>query len=176
MIALDTKFYFDLFQKEEMRRNSIEGLTLSTLSFYPILLAGYYVLLSTFKFQCSHIGSGIVFSLFLLLFSIFIACAMYHLSISYNNGLKGFEYHSLPTASNLNDYCTKLKKWCEAEGHNFDEKFNEYLVRKLIIYIDINNLNNNIKYNSLFLSKKYGMFACIFLAFSLIPYFYAFFT
>lgn len=83
-----------------------------------------------------------------------LCVGIFRIIISYNNGIKGYEYEIIGSAKDYEKYREELFEFYDEKENKVESKFEESLIVKFIECIDSNTDLNIFRTFQLFLAKK----------------------
>lgn len=193
------EFYKELYFKENERRQEVESALTLPLAIVTALVAGMYVLLTTFSYDYSWLLT-ITFLCLVFPALIFLLYSVWWQSLAFVTRIgflkferqKGFffkfkikevfQYKGIAFSEKLNEYHKELIEYYQKyypDELNIDElianQFKEYLINEFTKATDYNTATNDTKYTYVFNSKIFLVYSLWFSAFALAPYFVSYF-
>jgi heme/copper-type cytochrome/quinol oxidase subunit 4 len=166
------EFYKELYFHEIDRKERLDSSVSIPITIITAIIAVMYFLISNFDYTLG-ISLSISFIITIVITLIFLIISIYQLLILYNNLSSGYKYSYFPFVSDLNKYQNELRDYYSDLGEDKakgDSEFNEYLKDNIIKHIDYNIIRNDSRSLTLYKTKKYLLFALLFLFLTLIPF------
>ncbi|MEO6288262.1 MAG: Yip1 family protein [Dyadobacter sp.] len=182
------EFYKELYFKENERRSSIDGALNVPIVVTTALVAGIYILATTYSRHVDEwVTNGfftlLIISFFFLGVSIYWICTVFVSQGSFFFSTNPPQYGGIPFADPLFQWHGQMEQYYRthfASDPNVqnmaDDAFREYLVSQFITSLDRNTHANDNKFSQLFNANKWLVRSLMFCGFSIPIYAYSFFT
>jgi hypothetical protein len=151
-------FYETELKNKEDLNNSINN---------PIIIISLIFGVISYVFEKTNIenlnSTNITIVVLLIIVSILLCKSIYHIIMSYNNGIKGYAYNILGTNSEFEIYRNELIEYSKLEPSKINPKkeYEESIITRLIECTDKNNELNIKRSGQVYLTKKYLVISLI---------------
>lgn len=164
MNAYKEYMHFREFHEKELgRKQSINELINIIIGVLSAFIAVVFYLTVNYKFS-SILYIDIFFYLCIAGSILFLIFVTFYLVKASTNLFKGFEYEEPPYPRVLSDYYAELEEFYDGSSEDqIEEKYTEYLANVYKQTSDTNSKINDLKYEWIFLSKKYLVIIVLFL-------------
>ena len=163
----DLEFYRQIFEKELSRKKDLNDSVNIPIGLSTLIIALLSFINMEMKFDVIELP-GIISGLVLLS----LLLAIFFLTKSYNNLLRGYNYLNLPHTNELRSYQMKIEKYNQEVDRQERESFEIYLINNYAEMADKNGKVNKIRYYQLYLAKTTLMISIMLSMILLIVYLY----
>lgn len=182
------EFYKELYFKENERRSSIDSALNVPIIVTTALVAGIYILATTYSRHVDEWATNwfftlLVISFFFLGVSIYWICTVFVSQGSFFFSNSPPQYGGIPFANPLFQWHGQMEQYYRTHFANdpnvqnmADDAFKGYLVSQFITSLDRNTHANDNKFSQIFNANKWLVRSLMFCGFSIPFYAYSFFT
>ncbi len=149
-------FYKSFYETELKKRDDLDKSINNPVLIITIIFGTISYISEKMNFDCL-LKIDILLLTLIITISILLCKSIFHIILSYNNGIKGYSYEILGTNTDFESYRKNLIEYNRNEDtHSDSEKeFEESIIVELIKCSDINNELNIKRTYQIFLTKKY---------------------
>lgn len=156
-------FYRSFYETELKKRDDLDKSINSPIIFITIIFGIISYISEKLNFQCLN-NSDIFLIIFITIISILLCKSIFHIILSYNNGIKGYNYEILGTNTDFESYREKLIVYYENEetpNNKINKEYEESIIKELVKCSDINSELNIRRSYQIYLTKKYLIISLI---------------
>lgn len=155
-------FYKSFYDTELKKKDDLDKSINNPILIITIIFGIISYISQKLNFDCLLKNDFIIIALILII-SFLLCKSIFHIILSYNNGIKGYNYQVLGTNTDFESYRKNLIEYNQNEGIDSDseKEFEESIITELVKCSDVNN-NLNIKRTyQIYLTKKYLIISLI---------------
>ncbi|MGR7814304.1 hypothetical protein [Lacinutrix undariae] len=155
-------FYKSFYETELKKKDDLDKSINNPILIITIIFGIISYISQKVNFECLLKTDFIIVALILII-SLLLCKSIFHIILSYNNGIKGYNYEVLGTNTDFESYRKNLIEYNENEGIDSDseKEFEESLITELIKCSDVNNDLNIKRTYQIYLTKKYLIISLI---------------
>lgn len=153
-------FYKSFYENELKKKDDLDKSINIPILIISIIFGTISFIGKEINYNCLNKIDFIIISLIVLTFTL-LCIGIYRVIITYNNGIKGYEYEILGSNKDYENYKTKLTDFYSDNKKEAEVQFYESIVIKIIECVDLNTELNIFRINQLFLAKKYIILSLI---------------
>ena len=155
-------FYKSFYETELKKKDDLDKSINNPILIITIIFGTISYISEKLDFECLQ-KTDIILILLILIISVLLCKSIFHIILSYNNGIKGYNYEILGTSTEFESYRKKLIEYNRNEGteSNSEKEYEESIITELIKCSDINNGLNIKRTYQIYLTKKYLIISLI---------------
>ncbi|MGO4913804.1 hypothetical protein [Leeuwenhoekiella sp. W20_SRS_FM14] len=155
-------FYKSFYETELRKKDDLDKSINNPILIITIIFGIISYISQKVNFECLLKTDFIIVALILII-SLLLCKSIFHIILSYNNGIKGYNYEVLGTNTDFESYRKNLIEYNENEGIDSDseKEFEESIITELIKCSDVNNDLNIKRTYQIYLTKKYLIISLI---------------
>ena len=155
-------FYKSFYETELKKRDDLDTSINNPVLIITIIFGIISYISKQLNFECL-LKIDILLIVLILVMSILLCKSIFHIILSYNNGIKGYNYEILGTNTDFEAYRKNLIEYNQNEDTDSDseEEYEESIITELIKCSDINNALNIKRAYQIYLTKKYLIISLI---------------
>jgi len=155
-------FYKSFYETELKKKDGLDKSINNPILIITIIFGIISYISQKLNFECLLKTDFIIVALILII-SLLLCKSIFHIILSYNNGIKGYNYEVLGTNKDFESYRKTLIEYNENEGIDSDseKEFEESIITELIKCSDVNNDLNIKRTYQIYLTKKYLIISLI---------------
>ena len=161
-------FYKDFYESEMQKKNELDRSTNIPILAITLLFGLISFLIKAIDFNKIELLDYLILFTSTVIF-ILMSIAIFRIIISYNNGLKGYEYEVLGSNTDYEKYRKELFEYFE-KADDAEKDFKEAIINKLIKSSDNNTKLNIFRTYQLFLAKKFVIISILIYSINFILY------
>ena len=155
-------FYKSFYETELKKKDDLDKSINNPILIITIIFGIISYISQKMNFESLY-RTDILIIILILVISVLLCKSIFHIIISYNNGIKGYNYEILGTNTDFESYRKNLIEYNQIEGIETDseKEFEESIITELIKCSDINNELNIKRTYQIYLTKKYLIISLI---------------
>ncbi len=156
-------FYKSFYDNELKRKDDLDKSINNPILIFTIIFGLISYIYKKLNFDILTKVDFVIIILIIII-SLLLCKSVYHIILSYNNGIKGYSYKILGANIELEKYRRELIKYNREQGiidSESEKQYSESIIEQLVKCADINNELNIRRTFQIYLTKKYLILSLI---------------
>ncbi len=153
-------FYKSFYENELKKKEDLDKSINIPILIISIIFGTLSFIGKEINYDCLNKIDYVIISLIVLAF-ILLCVGIYRVIITYNNGIKGYEYEVLGSNKDFENYRVELNEFYSGNEEETKTHFYESIIMRIIECVDLNTELNIYRTYQLFLAKKYIIISLI---------------